>query len=561
MSEPIKLQVVFQGGGAKLVSLMAVCAMLQEMQKAKIIEVTRVAGSSAGAIAAVMLASGVEIDTYKALLRSVGKEHLKHANVRRARGMWNVATGSAWFPDLNLQTFFHELFNKDGKAHSLGDLQKICPALIYTTNLVSMRAQQLPPETPIAQALKSSCRFPLAFAGFKSEDMFVDGGLAMNLPVDQLKQDESTFGKVIGISFEEEYLPDPKGFREYVERLFSAAIQSGVARSEMMLRSENVFRVQTGISTFDFEKAIGDGLSSERFGGLKSRFETWLAAWIKRHGPVEPQPQPRVKKHGNQRLIRPSETDRPWGRAVMSELDYRLKTEKITDALSIELFDIGLIDGNGEFTGLYRSICRKKFRIVAKTNVLQFSCQIGPNGTFDSSNFGCSVTDCNDIMLNFTVHVEEATQPGEDMRRFNVYFLFNEPLHPDSPNQPYYLDYQYDGDDPYPKLGKEPEIVALTFNQGTSGEATIGLALPTSRFPAGKARAIWDLAKVPKDKLDPAAYPEERWAAFVEMSDILEKKELIRDFGGLPYDTESYVIIGRRAKKLLQYQTVGVVIE
>ncbi len=52
----IKIQVAFQGGGAKFAALLAVVETLQELQKSGDIEVTRVSGASAGAIAAAILA-------------------------------------------------------------------------------------------------------------------------------------------------------------------------------------------------------------------------------------------------------------------------------------------------------------------------------------------------------------------------------------------------------------------------------------------------------------------------------------------------------------------------
>ena len=48
-SPPIPIQVVLQGGGAKICVLMAVCDVLKELEADKRIQITRAAGSSAGA--------------------------------------------------------------------------------------------------------------------------------------------------------------------------------------------------------------------------------------------------------------------------------------------------------------------------------------------------------------------------------------------------------------------------------------------------------------------------------------------------------------------------------
>jgi predicted acylesterase/phospholipase RssA len=57
VSKKMPLQIVFQGGGAKLCALMAVCDALREYEEKSYIQIKRVGGSSAGAIAAVMFAS------------------------------------------------------------------------------------------------------------------------------------------------------------------------------------------------------------------------------------------------------------------------------------------------------------------------------------------------------------------------------------------------------------------------------------------------------------------------------------------------------------------------
>lgn len=81
MPPPVPIQVVFQGGGAKLASLMAVCEVLQDSQKAGKIEITRTAGSSAGAISAVMLVSSKSVkDYYKPRLKIIGIKSLLSGN-------------------------------------------------------------------------------------------------------------------------------------------------------------------------------------------------------------------------------------------------------------------------------------------------------------------------------------------------------------------------------------------------------------------------------------------------------------------------------------------------
>jgi predicted acylesterase/phospholipase RssA len=73
---------------------------------------------------------------------------------------------------------------------------------IYT-DLFTLRSRTAHATDVVAQALAKSCRFPFAFVGHGSGITDVDGGLAMNLPVDDLRAGEHEYGKVVAISFSE----------------------------------------------------------------------------------------------------------------------------------------------------------------------------------------------------------------------------------------------------------------------------------------------------------------------------------------------------------------------
>src|ERR1700683_1681930 len=100
---PIPLQVVFQGGGAKLCCLMAVCGVLKADKR---IEITRVAGSSAGAIAATMLASSKSLPVYKAELKNIAPKYMSTLSTWKWQGALRVYPGEPYFNKLNLENFF-----------------------------------------------------------------------------------------------------------------------------------------------------------------------------------------------------------------------------------------------------------------------------------------------------------------------------------------------------------------------------------------------------------------------------------------------------------------------
>jgi predicted acylesterase/phospholipase RssA len=116
-SAPAQIQVVVQGGGAKLVCLMAVADVLQTYQANNKTEITRTAGSSAGAIAAVMLAtdhSKKSMKVYKSELLRVGAKHLQAMKTALPVGLWRIAWGASFFGNFDLKPFFNELICKEG---------------------------------------------------------------------------------------------------------------------------------------------------------------------------------------------------------------------------------------------------------------------------------------------------------------------------------------------------------------------------------------------------------------------------------------------------------------
>src|SRR5262249_12070282 len=146
-----RIQVVFQGGGAKLCALMAVCDVLKQYHAENRIEITRVAGSSAGAIAAVMLASPKAMDTFVEKLKSVGGFYLTQMKVSSARGMARVWRGKPYFPNIDLTKFFHELFITADSPKKVGE-PEFEPQLYYT-DLYSLESTAASKDETIANAL------------------------------------------------------------------------------------------------------------------------------------------------------------------------------------------------------------------------------------------------------------------------------------------------------------------------------------------------------------------------------------------------------------------------
>lgn len=380
--EPIPIQVVFQGGGAKLCLLMAVCDKLKEYHDNGNIIINRVAGSSAGAIAATMLASGKSLDVYKTRLKDIGRDYLEKMATPAAKGLWNVFWGHPYFKNIDLAEFFEKLICVEGGPRFVNDLN--AEALLYHTALYALRAKSASPNEALPKALEKSCRFPFAFVGFNSGvDAEVDGGLALNLPVDELMRDESKKGSVIGISFFSAFgSRDKSRLLSYTQQLFSAAIQGGVDRSEAMLGENNLFRIDTEIGTFDFDHALNEGLEDQYELALR-RFDDWFKDWLEKYGPVVEHKPDRFKM-----LIRPALSPATIPPSIIREIDQSMKTNPCTHAISVAAFDTAILDDHGNFQNRYRSGVIMEFRIVRPTNVMQFSFQVGRGTSFAGAGLG-----------------------------------------------------------------------------------------------------------------------------------------------------------------------------
>jgi predicted acylesterase/phospholipase RssA len=541
---PVPIQVVFQGGGAKLCLLMAVCDVLKTKEFRERVQVTRVAGSSAGAIAAAMFGSDIPMQTYRDRLKSIGPQYLESVKTNTALGVWRVFRGEPYFSDLSLEPFFEELFSAGSGPKKVGDLT--LEARLYFTDLYSLSSRFSPNDEALAKALAKSCRFPLAFVGFGSGNTDVDGGLSLNLPVDSLKKDESIKGNVIGVSFSNKFGAPKSNLLSYAQHLFSAAIETSVARSVSIIGPQHVFSIETKIGTFDFESALKDGLDVHH-DLVAAQFRTWLEAWLKSYGPIEtdrPQPQ--------RRFIRPPLSNVPLAPAIIEELGDR--PDVWTHALSVKSYDTALFDEHGQFTGKYRGGTIKTFHVARATNIMQFEFQVG--GPFSTANLGCAAFDSNKVSLRFYPHVQEIAKPGSTLRSFRVLFLFDQRLTPETPGQPFTLEFQYEADDLYPNLGQK-DHGALFAWQGPADEMILAVGFPRSKCKA--VPRVRDIATASAGEQKEAGYIREGDEEFVPSTDMkyFEYSDLLQ----LTDAPERYVLIGRRVRDIKKNQGFGFVIE
>ena len=547
VAKKIPLQIVFQGGGAKLCALMAVCDALREYEEKSYIQIERVGGSSAGAIAAVMFASTPTIDKFVDRLKLIAPQHLKNMDPNKILGYSRVAKGNPFVGKFTLTDFFKELFCWNTELpKQLSQLR--LDTEIYSTNIYSLKAVPSSPTDDIPVALANSCRIPYFFTGYRSDNPLVDGGLALNLPAERFKKDESTLGTVLGISFGSSFGKSKfDGVLDYTGQLFSAAIQSNVDRSVEFLGEPNVFFTQTSVETFDFKGAIKDGFD-EKFKLVRHQFRTWLDGVLERISPDDTPPPPSP-------FVYPLLSNTPWPAALIEELKDRYRAEKFTHAVSMASYDSAILNGDGSFAGRYRSRFRSRYKVLKKTHSLAYDFQAGKSdATFSDLKLRIMVNDEQANPLKFTAHVQELP-PEDDLRSFRMFLLFDAALLPDSPNQPFTVLCEYEVDDPFPKLGQEAELLTMTRADGDADEVMVAAA-----FPRGKLRKNFEVADVA------ALDAQRRQVAGFKLdtqliaSERLDPGNIIADLS-LTTESRHYIFEVRRARNVQQGQTLGFLIE
>jgi predicted acylesterase/phospholipase RssA len=463
----VPVQVVFQGGGAKICVLMAVCEVLKKFDDDQRIKITRVAGSSAGAIAAVMLGSKKPMSDFRIELRNIAEKHLPFMNVSTLRGSWRVYRGRAWFSDIRLSEIFNQLFCKNGGPQYIHNLE--IPTELYTTDLYTLSSKPIGQSESIPQALAKSCNFPFAFIGPGSDQIDVDGGLALNLPVDNIRRDK-TRGEVIAISFNNTF-GERKGnpLLSFAKNLFSASIQSGVERSRSLIGEENVFSIDTAIDTFDFHKIIGSGLTKD-YKDASDAFNEWFVKWL--------EPYEKTSTIHSSRFVRAAVGDlRP---ALIRQIDDDLNSISRIKGNEIFVSDVAIIDNNSGFTGRYRTNMSMTLEITKPTNVIQMEFDIGAGGIFSDAHVLCAASSSY-REIPFTPRVQELETTNKGLRVYRLYYYFDEQLVP-KPGEIIAIQYQYEADDPYPELGIGKEISAVSSMLGGAEVITFVVAFPKSRI-------------------------------------------------------------------------------
>ena len=185
---------IFEGGGVKGAAYVGALIALKD--KGILDNITRVSGTSAGAITAVLVAlnySNKEIGTILGELdfRSFMDQSwfLKNGSrLARKFGWYKGDFFETWIGDIietktgKRDTTFSEISVKSNKK---GFKELFIVGTNLSTHYAEVFSHEKTPDMPIAEAVRISMSIPLFFASKKNKrgDTYVDGGMLANYPV------------------------------------------------------------------------------------------------------------------------------------------------------------------------------------------------------------------------------------------------------------------------------------------------------------------------------------------------------------------------------------------
>lgn len=279
----VPIQLALQGGGAKITYLVAALEALQELERSEVLKVTRIAGTSAGAIAGALYAAGVDMGRARDAFAARKDEFLRAfpSKQGKIRIAYNIATRRPFWDANPLNCFLKDLL---GTNETLGDLN--IPLVIVAsdlTNMVPVVYQNA--GEPLVSSLLDSAAIPFLFrtpprpgSGYR---VIVDGGISENLPSENISFSRE-LGEVLGIAFSVSRISqNPTSFLGFAQALLETAMNTSILRAQLAL-GLNMFTIQNRAGTFDFARSFEVGLDAE-YRETKLLAEKFFRNYFDRH--------------------------------------------------------------------------------------------------------------------------------------------------------------------------------------------------------------------------------------------------------------------------------------
>ncbi len=270
-----KIQVAIQGGGARFVHLLAAAHPFSELHKGGNLQITQVAGTSAGSIVAALLAVNADFSKANAFLKRAGAVYARKLigrqfrfvpkKIRRFPSLLKAYYGWSILDEKLLRKFLTELFKESAGnvPPTIGDAEQIAKIglKITTSDIRNNTGHIFTSDENFIEAIASSCALPFAFRNYRTwpANVYVDGGLCDNLPAELLLSQLGECGDVFAVSPDNLPLPDRKisSLDEYLIELFSSSINHNVLRSRSLVGEFMTIGFKSELATLDFVESLG----------------------------------------------------------------------------------------------------------------------------------------------------------------------------------------------------------------------------------------------------------------------------------------------------------------
>jgi NTE family protein len=267
---------VLEGGGVKGVAYPGALQVLQA--QGVLPKIDKVAGTSAGSIAAALIALGYSPLDLQALMLDLNFQQFENGST--LGGPERFFRRFGWFKgDYFLEWMQCRVKEKTGNPNATFadlhmDRSRFRDLFVVSSDLSRRRSQifsyATSPDLPVAQAVRASMSIPLFFEGFyiddnlfgetgQKQDLFVDGGVFDNYPIELFDQNgvnPQTLGLFLS-NLEASTNPDYRidSFPEYARNLFEAllSVQVNAFKNNPDDQKRTIIINNLGVRTTDFD--------------------------------------------------------------------------------------------------------------------------------------------------------------------------------------------------------------------------------------------------------------------------------------------------------------------
>jgi predicted acylesterase/phospholipase RssA len=319
----LKLRVVFQGGGARLATLLVAADALRNRCRKANIEICEVAGVSAGSIVAAAVASKLDLEEVRSRIVSVGESFsarfrqemdvlrdglagpvaqdvaaaleqgltywsmrrlAKHKAVLTALGnkLRDLLQGGSILSFEEVDRALAKVFRDGERPLTFADLD--IPLTVFSSDLRTGApiAYDASCSDPLHTILARSASMPFIFRSFAENNFEVDGGICGNLPVTLFLASTDHSMRTMAFAFKDESPRSVDGITNFGQALLSSAMDSSVREAKSQVREAGglIYELPNHLSTYDFYEAIKTELEPHRFRTLSAKIEDDLCGHL-----------------------------------------------------------------------------------------------------------------------------------------------------------------------------------------------------------------------------------------------------------------------------------------